>query len=164
MVSRNHIIPAFLASEKNTNRFWRILSAVAITAGGIWFTLGSPNPTKPHSSPSPNHKSEENKPPSLEEEKKQKAHKKFMDSMAADAPKPEHGGSSVDNHGKAAENNMHKVRTGKFSGKEFDNHISKHSANPGKDFECIEEEKKEEDGKSKWLRLFIVSLIEWRCV
>lgn len=70
-----------------------------------------------------------------------------MDSMAADRPKPEHGGSSVLNHGKAAENNEQKLRKGIFSGKEFDNHVAKHSRDPGKDFEFIE--KKEAEGPPK---------------
>ena len=67
--------------------------------------------------------------------------------MARDAPKSEHGGSSVLKHGIAAETNEHKVRKGKFSGKEFDNHIEKHSSDPEKDFEFIE--KKEAEGAPK---------------
>lgn len=67
--------------------------------------------------------------------------------MKADAPKPEHGGSSVFNHGKAAEANEHRLRTGTFSGREFDNHITKHSADPGKYFEFIEKEQADKTSK-----------------
>jgi hypothetical protein len=92
-------------------------------------------------------KAKEHAPLTPEEEKNKKAYEDYEASIAKDAPKPEHGGSSVFNHGKAAENNEHKIRKGKFSGKEFDNHIEKHSADPGKDFEFIE--KQEADGAPK---------------
>lgn len=48
-------------------------------------------------------------------------------------------------HSMAAERNEHKVRKGLFSGKEFDNHDQKHSANPCDDFEQMKQDKK--DGK-----------------
>jgi hypothetical protein len=54
-------------------------------------------------------------------------------------------GDTVKKHSIAAEKNQGKVREGVFSGKEFDNHEQKHSANPCDDFETIEKHKK--DGK-----------------
>jgi hypothetical protein len=52
--------------------------------------------------------------------------------------KPERGGNSEENHAKASKANEQKVRKGKFSEEEFDNHITTHSGNPGKDFEKME--------------------------
>ncbi|CAN9432839.1 unnamed protein product [Alternaria alternata] len=57
---------------------------------------------------------------------------------ASDVPKPveDRHGDSVNKHSIAAHKNQNKVREGKFSGKEFDNHVQTHS--PGKpegDFE-----------------------------
>jgi hypothetical protein len=49
----------------------------------------------------------------------------------------------VVNHGKASETNEHKIRKGKFSDVEFDNHITKHSDDPAKDFEIITKEEAE---------------------
>jgi len=56
----------------------------------------------------------------------------------SDVPKPveDRHGDSVAKHSIAAHKNQNKVREGKFSGKEFDNHLQTHS--PGKpegDFE-----------------------------
>lgn len=131
----------------NINNLHRILSAIVITAGGVWFTTGSPR-ADPNSHFSNNPQAKKDAVQDSEEEKKKRqAHRRYLDSMAADCPKPEHAGSSVFNHGKAAESNEHKMRMGKFSGKEFDNHISKHTADPGKDFEIIE--KKEADDAPK---------------
>lgn len=53
-------------------------------------------------------------------------------------PKPveDRQGNSVEKHSIAAHKNQNKVREGKFSGKEFDNHLQAHSpGNPGGDFE-----------------------------
>jgi hypothetical protein len=45
-------------------------------------------------------------------------------------------GDTVEKHSIAARKNQNKVREGKFSGKEFDNHELKHSpGNPDGDFE-----------------------------
>ncbi|CAE7195327.1 hypothetical protein CFE70_007565 [Pyrenophora teres f. teres 0-1] len=56
----------------------------------------------------------------------------------SDVPKPveDRHGDSVDKHSIAAHKNQNKVREGKFSGEDFDNHVQTHS--PGKpegDFE-----------------------------
>lgn len=65
----------------------------------------------------------------------------------ARGPKSERSGDSVKNHSIAAEKNEHKVRTGKFSKEEFDNHITSFSDDPSKDFEKIK--KKVEDKKDE---------------
>ncbi|KAI4645592.1 uncharacterized protein J4E79_010770 [Alternaria viburni] len=57
---------------------------------------------------------------------------------ASDVPKPveDRHGDSVTKHSIAAHKNQNKVREGKFSGKEFDNHEQVHSpGKPGGDFE-----------------------------
>jgi hypothetical protein len=123
----------------NTKCQRRILSAVVITAGGVWFTTGLSKPAHSQSLHDIKTKIEEHKTlsPEEEEEKKQR-YKEYKELVLKDAPKPEHGGSSVLNHSKAAEANEHKIRRGKFSGKDFDNDVEKHSRDPGKDFEFVE--------------------------
>ncbi|KAF2705573.1 hypothetical protein K504DRAFT_537141 [Pleomassaria siparia CBS 279.74] len=66
-----------------------------------------------------------------------------------DHPKPvdDRHGDSVKKHSIAAEKNQNKVRIGKFSKQEFDNHIQKHSPDPCGDFEKVESKKKEEGKK-----------------
>ncbi|KZM21136.1 chitin binding [Ascochyta rabiei] len=57
---------------------------------------------------------------------------------ASDVPKPveDRHGDTVEKHSIAAHKNQNKVREGKFSGKEFDNHVQEHSpGKPGGDFE-----------------------------
>jgi len=71
-------------------------------------------------------------------EEKKEAHREELEKIKAALPKPERDGESVKNHGIAAEKNEHKIRQGKFSDDEFDNHITVHSDDPGKDFEKIE--------------------------
>jgi hypothetical protein len=63
--------------------------------------------------------------------------------MKSQLPKPERDGNSLLNHSKASEANEHKVRHGKFSDTEFDNHDTRHTDDPSKDFEKIEKEKSE---------------------
>lgn len=70
-----------------------------------------------------------------------------------DHPKPveERHGDSVNKHSIAAEKNQHKLRIGKFSKEEFDNHLQKHTDDPCKDFEKVESKKEgnkfQEEGK-----------------
>ncbi|KAF1912811.1 hypothetical protein BDU57DRAFT_521369 [Ampelomyces quisqualis] len=55
-----------------------------------------------------------------------------------EAPKPveDRHGDTVEKHGIAARKNQNKVREGKFSGQEFDNHVQAHTpGSPGGDFE-----------------------------
>jgi len=75
----------------------------------------------------------------LGEEKE--AHKAKVAAMTKSLIKGERSGESVKNHGIASEKNEHKIREGKFCDDEFDNHITVHSADPGKDFEKIKKEK-----------------------
>ena len=69
-----------------------------------------------------------------------------------DHPKPveDRHGDTVKKHSIAAKKNQVKVRLGKFSKEEFDNHIQRHSPDPCDDFEKVEKEKedaKKEKGK-----------------
>lgn len=61
--------------------------------------------------------------------------------------KGERSGESVKNHSIASEKNEHKIREGKFCDDEFDNHIAKHSSDPGKDFEKIKKGKGNAEAK-----------------
>lgn len=57
---------------------------------------------------------------------------------ASDVPKPveDRHGDTVRKHSIAARKNQEKIRTGKFSGEEFDNHQLEHTpGKPGGDFE-----------------------------
>jgi hypothetical protein len=62
-----------------------------------------------------------------------------------DHPKPveDRHGDTVKKHSIAAKKNQVKVRVGKFSKEEFDNHIQSHSPDPCDDFEKLEKEKEE---------------------
>lgn len=62
-----------------------------------------------------------------------------------DHPKPveDRHGDTVSKHSIAAKKNQMKVRMGKFSKEEFDNHIQSHSPDPCGDFEKVDENKKE---------------------
>jgi hypothetical protein len=64
-----------------------------------------------------------------------------------DAIKPTRSGNSEEGHAKVSEANEHKVRKGKFTDEEFDNHLTSHSNDPAKDFEKIK--KGEQSGGSK---------------
>lgn len=80
--------------------------------------------------------------------KKKEALKDDMAKFKERLPKPEPDGESEANHAKASHANEHKVRKGKFSDVEFDNHDTAHSQDPGKDFEKIEKEEAKEEAKS----------------
>jgi hypothetical protein len=62
---------------------------------------------------------------------------KRKEEYEGDVPKPveDRHGDTVQKHSIAAHKNQNKVREGKFSGKEFDNHEQVHSRDPEKDFE-----------------------------
>lgn len=70
-----------------------------------------------------------------------------MAALSKSLIKGERSGDSVKNHSIASEKNEHKVREGVFCDDEFDNHITKHSSDPGKDFEKIKKEKAEAEAK-----------------
>ena len=57
---------------------------------------------------------------------------------AARAPKPNPNADSEARHHKASMANEHKVRKGKFSDVVFDNHDTRHTLDPGKDFERVD--------------------------
>jgi len=128
-----------------------LAAAILMTAGGTWLAF-RPRTSAHHSPEHSEHSTEEEKP---ETEKpaehpiadkvseKVEKHKEELAKIKAQLPKPERDGKSVENHAKAAETNEHKVRKGKFSEEEFDNHITKHTSDPSKDFEIIEKEEAE---------------------
>ncbi|KAK7191120.1 hypothetical protein DPSP01_008851 [Paraphaeosphaeria sporulosa] len=98
---------------------WLTTSAAALAAGAYYYTSTSSDA----SSSSPAQKISE-----------KIDHAKHSD---LEAPKPveDRHGDTVAKHAMAAHKNQHKVREGVFSGKEFDNHLQKHSTDPSKDFE-----------------------------
>ena len=66
------------------------------------------------------------------------AHKREKEFEASRAPKPNADKASEEGHAKACETNEHKIRHGVFSkDKEFDNHDTRHTMDPSKDFERV---------------------------
>ncbi|TLD36475.1 hypothetical protein E2P81_ATG03364 [Venturia nashicola] len=107
---------------------WAV-SAIILTGGGTYISLqprGAASDTK------------EDIKQKLEEEKA---------ALTKSLIKGERSGESVENHGIASEKNEHKIREGKFCDDEFDNHITKHSSDPGKDFEKVKKEKMRAEAK-----------------
>ncbi|QDS69675.1 hypothetical protein FKW77_009599 [Venturia effusa] len=135
------------------------LSAIALTGGGTYLALQPRVPVHhdDHSSShlEPNdHSSIVEKASDLKESAYSKTedinqqsddekdqHKEKAAASSKSLIKGERSGDSVKNHGIASEKNEHKVREGKFSDDEFDNHITKHSNDPGRDFEKIRKDK-----------------------
>ncbi|KAE9965823.1 hypothetical protein EG328_009379 [Venturia inaequalis] len=134
------------------------LSAGILTASGTYVALQPRSPAHhdDHTShsDSDDHESVSDKASNLKdaasdtkEDIKQKLgeekaeHKEKLAGLSKSLIKGERSGESVKNHGIASEKNEHKIREGKFCDDEFDNHITKHSSDPGKDFEKINKEK-----------------------
>jgi len=131
------------------------LSAFLVTTGGTWLAL-QPRDAGHHDEHHDEHHAEEegsDEGEAGEEEGKPEKHtiqekldekKEALKDEIANAkavlPKPERDGNSVENHAKAAETNEHKIRTGKFSKEAFDNHDTRHTEDPAKDFEKIEKQ------------------------
>ena len=97
----------------------RLTTTAAIGAAAIYYsTTTSASPDPPNAT--------------------QPGHRHKSAAYASDVPKPveDRHGDSVEKHSIAAHKNQNKVREGKFSGKEFDNHVQMHSpGKPGSDFE-----------------------------
>lgn len=142
----------------------RALSAGILTASGTYVALQPRSPAHhdDHTSysDSDDHESVSDKASNLKdaasdtkEDIKQKLgeekaeHKEKVAGLSKSLIKGERSGESVKNHGIASEKNEHKIREGKFCDDEFDNHITKHSSDPGKDFEKIKKEKGKAEAK-----------------
>jgi hypothetical protein len=133
----------------------RMLAAGVITGGGT-YAAGVLSPQSPTPPPDTSTKSaakaEEpaaipSHPGDVQAEKNRRK-AEYED----DHPKPveDRHGDTVSKHSIAAKKNQTKVRVGKFSKEEFDNHIQSHSPDPCDDFEKVEKEKedaKKEKGK-----------------
>ncbi|KAF2853754.1 hypothetical protein T440DRAFT_487064 [Plenodomus tracheiphilus IPT5] len=119
---------------KTSSRLTWFTTAAAIGAATLYYTTNTPSSSSssPNPSSSPASQTSPNPPDSS-----RPGHRHEAD-YASDVPKPveDRHGDTVSKHSIAAHKNQNKVREGKFSGKEFDNHLQKHS--PGKpegDFE-----------------------------
>lgn len=110
----------------------RFTTAAAIGAAVLYTTTTSPSSSSANSSSSPaSHTSPDSPETSRIGHRREAAY-------ASDVPKPveDRHGDTVNKHSIAAHKNQNKVREGKFSGEEFDNHVQKHSpGQPGGDFE-----------------------------
>jgi hypothetical protein len=133
----------------------RMLAAGVITGGGT-YAAGALSPQSsippPNTSTKSAAKAEEpaaipSHPGDVQAEKNRRKAE-----YEGDHPKPveDRHGDTVSKHSIAAKKNQTKVRVGKFSKEEFDNHIQSHSPDPCDDFEKVEKEKedaKKEKGK-----------------
>jgi hypothetical protein len=112
----------------------RLTTTAALGAAALYYTTNS----SPSSSTTTTTTTTSSSPSSTTTTTSSKPGHRHESAYASDVPKPveERFGDSVDKHSIAAHKNQSKVREGKFSGKEFDNHVQTHS--PGKpegDFE-----------------------------
>jgi hypothetical protein len=109
--ARHAFLSLVIPNEAHRTNSPRLTTAAAIGAAALYYTTSSSS-SSPASSASPN-------PPNTSQpgQGHESAH-------GYDAPKPveDRHGDSVGKHSIAAHKNQNKVREGKFSGKEFDNH------------------------------------------
>ncbi|CAN9162741.1 unnamed protein product [Alternaria alternata] len=118
---------------KVSSRLTWLTTTAAVGAAALYYTTSSSS--SPASSPSP---ASSTSPSPPDHSKSTRPGHQHESAYASDVPKPveDRHGDSVNKHSIAAHKNQNKVREGKFSGKEFDNHVQTHS--PGKpegDFE-----------------------------
>ncbi|KAF2825425.1 hypothetical protein CC86DRAFT_371099 [Ophiobolus disseminans] len=107
---------------KTSSRLTWLTTTAALGAAALYYTTSTTS-----SSPAPVETSNTSHPA---------PHLKAATAPAAPKPVEDRFGDSVEKHGIAAHKNQNKVREGKFSGKEFDNHVQTHSpGKPGGDFE-----------------------------
>ncbi|UPX17739.1 uncharacterized protein EKO05_0008079 [Ascochyta rabiei] len=116
---------------KTSSRLTWLTTTAAIGAAVLYYTTttnsSASNPPSSRSSLSPSNPPSATRPGHRHEA-----------AYASDVPKPveDRHGDTVEKHSIAAHKNQNKVREGKFSGKEFDNHVQEHSpGKPGGDFE-----------------------------
>ncbi|KAL1796554.1 hypothetical protein ACET3X_005094 [Alternaria dauci] len=124
---------------KLSSRLTWLTTTAAIGAAALYYTTSSsPSPVSSSheaSSPSPASSTSHSSP---ERPKSAQPGHRHESDYASDVPKPveDRHGDSVNKHSIAAHKNQNKVREGKFSGTEFDNHVQTHSpGKPGGDFE-----------------------------
>lgn len=120
----------------------RLTTTAAIGAAALYYTTSS-SPTSANdsstsaSSVASSSKPAPTNPPSPNTSVSKPGHRHEAE-YASDVPKPveDRHGDTVTKHSIAARKNQDKVRTGKFSGVEFDNHELEHTpGKPGGDFE-----------------------------
>ncbi|KNG45461.1 hypothetical protein TW65_07711 [Stemphylium lycopersici] len=114
----------------------RLTTTAAIGAAALYYTSSSS--TSPASPASPTSSAPPASSASPDPPKATQPGHRHKSAYASDVPKPVEGrhGDSVNKHSIAAHKNENRVREGKFSGKEFDNHVQTHSpGKPGGDFE-----------------------------
>lgn len=110
----------------------RLTATAAIGAAAVYYSEPWTKTPSPSSPPSPAHSA------TPESSKANLPGHRHEAAYASDVPKPveDRHGDTVAKHSIAAHKNQNKVREGKFSKEEFDNHIQVHSpGKPGGDFE-----------------------------
>ncbi|KAI8932197.1 hypothetical protein NX059_011077 [Plenodomus lindquistii] len=124
---------------KTSSRLTWLTTTAAIGAAALYYTTSgttissAPTASSDHSTASSSTSSASSDPHKANEP----GHRREA-AYASDVPKPveDRHGDSVNKHSIAAHKNQTKIREGKFSGKEFDNHVQKHSpGDPDSDFE-----------------------------
>ncbi|KAF9694427.1 hypothetical protein EKO04_007438 [Ascochyta lentis] len=123
---------------KASSRLTWLTTSAAIGAAALYYTTTTTTPPSSSSSSSPNPSSSPASTASPDHSRVTKPGHRYEAAYASDVPKPveDRHGDTVEKHSIAAHKNQNKIRKGKFSGEEFDNHMQKHSpGKPGGDFE-----------------------------
>ncbi|KAH6616394.1 hypothetical protein C7974DRAFT_401727 [Boeremia exigua] len=128
---------------KTSSRLSWLTTTAALGAAALYYTTTTTeSSTSSPSSTTANSSSKPSSPPasssSSDSSKAARPGHRHESDYATDVPKPveDRHGDTVNKHSIAARKNQNKVREGKFSGKEFDNHVLEHSpGKPGGDFE-----------------------------
>ncbi|OSS43970.1 hypothetical protein B5807_11459 [Epicoccum nigrum] len=123
---------------KTSSRLTWLTATAAIGAAAIYYSEPWTKAPSPSSSSSASSSSPPGHPASSESSKANRPGHRHEAAYASDVPKPveDRHGDTVAKHSIAAHKNQNKVREGKFSKEEFDNHVQVHSpGKPGGDFE-----------------------------
>ncbi|KAJ4375429.1 hypothetical protein N0V86_006960 [Didymella sp. IMI 355093] len=122
--------------------YLKLTTAAAVGAAAIYYTTSSSPAPVNESSTSASNISASSKPTSSNSSSSNGSDSKpghrHEAAYASDVPKPveDRHGDTVNKHSIAAHKNQDKLRVGKFSGEEFDNHELEHTpGKPGGDFE-----------------------------
>ncbi|KAF3042026.1 hypothetical protein E8E11_007758 [Didymella keratinophila] len=122
--------------------YLKLTTAAAIGAAALYYTTSSSPMPANDSSASASSTSQSSKPApassSPSNASVSKVGHRHEAEYASDVPKPveDRHGNTVSKHSIAARKNQDKLRVGKFSGEEFDNHELEHTpGKPGGDFE-----------------------------
>ncbi|KAJ4991977.1 hypothetical protein SVAN01_02572 [Stagonosporopsis vannaccii] len=117
---------------KTSSRLTWLTTTAALGAAALYYTTSNPSTSSSISAPPKTSPSNPSLSPATKPGHRHEA------AYASDVPKPveDRHGDTVNKHSIAAHKNQNKLRVGKFSGEQFDNHELEHTpGQPGGDFE-----------------------------